>query len=555
MGLSKLFFSKKEDNTKKPISQSNSVSNKYEFVIDDESSFFKLYSLTNKADKFIKMNLLSSDEESEFINEELSKVNINNIKNYFELISNERISQIIEYNSSKKRDIDEEVFVYMSEDKMLAWIILFPAIGEGEDLTGSQLLQALINKGVTFGINYDELYKIPKYDQKCFKLYLIAQGRPPIDGKDGSIVELYTRDINLSQGDLSHVDYAKISLSNKIKEGGVICEIIPPTPAVDGITVTRDLLLPPPKNGQPAYVPKGRNTMLSEDGRYLIAKKSGYIGYSGKNFQVKPVLEIFNGVKEHDEKNINFLGDVHIHGDVVEGTTIRALGDIQVDGLVEGCTIEAGENIIVMGGIQGHNLGTIRAHKSIYAKYIENCEVYAQENIKADCIIDCNIYSNGTVSAETGTGAIIRGVVRSSKGVYAKVIGSKSEVETDIILGGLPCDEAEQKIIAKELNNINREIENISNMKKSVENELKLSKLKLDQYVAQMKIDKFENDFLENANKLNNLSKIVCDKLYTGTNITIGDSTFKAKNTNTNCVIGLKSDGSVDYIMDREVIS
>ncbi len=119
----------------------------------------------------------------------------------------------------------------------------------------------------------------------------------------------------------------------------------------------------------------------------------------------------------------------------------------------------------------------------------------------------------------------------------------------------MPCDEAEQKIIAKELNNINREIENISNMKKSVENELKLSKLKLDQYVAQMKIDKFENDFLENANKLNNLSKIVCDKLYTGTNVTIGDFTFKAKNINTNCVIGLKSDGSVDYIMNREVIS
>ena len=557
MDLSKLLFLRKQNIEKKTnnisesddISESQSISNKFDIVIDSYSSFFRLYSISTKKYNELKINLLSDDEENEFFTEEIFNLESENIKKSIELESNKRLEQIFSINNSNIKDLDETSFVYVSTNKMFAWILLFPAVGDGEKLTGSQLLQTLIDNGVTFGINYDKLYAIPKYDDRYFNLYLVAKGRLPIEGKDGSIVELYNRnvDINLPNNELSHVDYAKINLSNKIKEGGVICEIISPTQGISGITVTRDLLMPPPKNGQPAYIPKGRNTTLSEDGRYLIAKKSGYIGYSGNKFQVKPVLEIFNSIKNDDEKNINFLGDVHIHGDVCEGTVIRATGDIKIDGIIESCTLEAGENIVVMSGIQGYHGSTIRAHKSIYAKYLENCDVYAQENIKADCIIDCNIYSNGSVTTETGMGVIFRGTIRSAKGVYAKVIGSKAEIETNIILGGLPCDEVEKTLIAKELKDINIEIETISNMPKSVENEMKLSKLRLNQYVAEMKLDKFEKDF-ELNNKEYDLCKVVCKKVYPGTNVTIEQSTFKVNNINSDCIIGLKENGSIDYI-------
>lgn len=552
MNLSKLLFVKKENTEKSQIdiSKSKSISNKFEIVINSEDSLFKLYSLTNKNSNSLNLCLLSNEEENEFFTEEIFKLEKENIKKSVELEANKRLKQIYTNNNLNKKKLNETAFAYVSDNKMLAWILLFPAIGDGEKLTGSQLLQILIDKGVTFGIDYDKLYNIPEDMDRCFKLHLIACGRPPIEGIDGSIVELYPRniDINLPHGILSHVDYAKISLSNKIQEGGVICEIIPATQGISGITVTRDLLMPPPKNGKPAYIPKGRNTILSEDGRYLVAEKSGYIGSSGENFQVKPVLEIFNDIKFHDEKNINFLGNIHIHGDVCEGVTIRAIGDVQIDGIIESCVIEAGENIVALGGIQGYHGSTIRAHKSVYAKYLENCDVYAQENIQADCIIDCNVYSNGTVTAETGLGAIVRGTVRSSKGVYAKIVGSKAEVETNIILGGLPCDEAERKIIIKELQDINNQIESISSMPKSAENEGKLSKLRLNQCVAKMKLDKFEKDFSKKNITKEDMRKLVCKKIYPGTNVTVEESTLKVEKINSDCVIGLKKNGSVDYM-------
>lgn len=169
---------------------------------------------------------------------------------------------------------------------------------------------------------------------------------------------------------------------------------------------------------------KGRNTEISQDGLHLISTHIGHVEFSGNEFQVNPILDIEGNVNPLIG-NINFLGDIHIHGDVCCGVSIRATGNIQVDGVIEACIIEAGKNIVVSSGIQGQNSAIIKAHKCVYAKYLENCKVYAKEDVYADCIIGCNIYSNGSIKATTGRGAIIGGTICSSKEVLANSIGSK----------------------------------------------------------------------------------------------------------------------------------
>ena len=97
---------------------------------------------------------------------------------------------------------------------------------------------------------------------------------------------------------------------------------------------------------------------------------------------------------------------------------------MQIDGVVQDCTIEAGESVIVLDGIQGQYSTTIRAHKSVYAGYLEHCTVYARESVQANCIVDFHVYCNVPVTARTGLGAIVSGSIQRAKGVSSKVIGS-----------------------------------------------------------------------------------------------------------------------------------
>ena len=78
--------------------------------------------------------------------------------------------------------------------------------------------------------------------------------------------------------------------------------------------------------------------------------------------------------------DINFLGDVCIHGDICSGFTVRAIGNITVGGVVEACTVEAGGDLVVSGGVQGDNQAVIRAQRNIFAKFIENSCVYVKDS-------------------------------------------------------------------------------------------------------------------------------------------------------------------------------
>ena len=239
-------------------------------------------------------------------------------------------------------------------------------------------------------------------------------------------------------------------------------------------------------------MPQGRNTILSEDGRFLLAARDGHVAFNGRNYQVKPVLEISKDVSG-DTGIVNYLGDIHIHGDVFRGAAIRAMGSIQIDGVVEDCYIEAGEDLVVSSGVQGQDHGVIQAHRSIYAKYLEHCRVYAQESVQSDCVIDCEVYSNGTVRVRTGRGVIIGGTVRAAREVDASTVGSKAERATDIVLGGMPCDDLERRQIQAEVESAQASLQATEAAPATPERNQSLAKQRMGLYVARMKLEHLEN--------------------------------------------------------------
>lgn len=439
---------------------------------------------------------------------------------------------------SPKTSLDEAAFVFLSSDEMAAWLLLFPPVGQGRELTMSRLEQILAAQGVVSGINCRLLCKVSLRPQPYFQLIPIACGTAPVPGRDGSVTDRFPRSAEQASAvdELGQADYLSLNLVHEIQQDDVICEIVPPTPGIPGSTVTGKTL--PAKDGEDPTIPQGRNTYLSADGRYLLAARQGHVEFSGRGFQVKPVLNLPD-CTDGSPRSIKFLGDIHIHGDVCCGTSICASGNIQVDGVIESCTIEAGENIIVSSGVQGQNGAVLHAQRSVYAKYLEHCSVYARESIQADCIINSNLYSNGTVRVCTGRGAIIGGTVRASHTVSANIVGSKAERETMIILGGLPCEEAERRQVCAEVEKIDQAISDLQRQVKDP-SDSKLSKLRLNLCVAKMKLEKFDKDLAAqfDADHCDNTRLLRCKIAYPGTVVTVDGDPLRIHREEHDCSIG-----------------
>lgn len=407
----------------------------------------------------------------------------------------EAVEECYGKNAAFPADQEEKALVHLSEDKMAAWLLFLPPMGKGQRLTQLAFEQQLVDQGAIHGIDEELVCQLLDLPDRYFCLFLIARGIPSVAGQDGYIVDRVSRaeaEPSSKLGELAKADYNMLHLVRKIEKGDVICEIVRATKATPGVTVSGEMI--PGKDGKKPEIPAGRNTALSEDGRYLIASRSGHLEFSGLNFLVKPVLTIAGNV-DRSTGDVNFLGDVHIQGDVTSGCTVRAMGNIQIDGAIEICTIEAGENLIVSSGVQGQDRAVIRAHKNVFAKYLEHCTVYARNSVQADCIIDCEICSNGIVRARTGRGAIIGGVIRAAQEVTADIIGSKAERLTRIVLGGLPCERYERMQIVHELQQSKKELEQLWPWMHRPEKKKEIAALETAVRVAQLKLDRFDKEY------------------------------------------------------------
>lgn len=441
--------------------------------------------------------------------------------------------------------LEEGSLVLVSSDKMAAWLFLFPPVGVGPELTTPQLLRALLDHDVTGGIDWRMLRLIPKTPDRYFTPLPIARGTPPRPGRGGRVIDRVPRTLEgqIQAEGLGLENYTTLRLVRDIGAGDVICEIVPPGPGVPGSTVTGEEI--PAPSGQPAEPPAGRNTRLTEDGRFLVAACAGHVSFTGRSFQVKPVLHL-DEADLSPVSSVNFLGDVHIHCDLPGGASVRATGNIQIDGAVENCSVEAGENIIVSSGVHGQNQATLYAHKQVYAKYLEHCAVYALQDVFADCIINCDVYSNGTVQARTGRGVLIGGTIRAARKILAGTAGSKAERPIHLVLGGRPCEAAQGAQLQDELQRIAGEIDELLRQPVSSEREARLAKLRMNRCIAQAKLDKVNRE-LEALLTLSRQQRtadtqVVCGAVYPGVLVTIDGVSLPVDRVRQDCTIGLIGD-------------
>ena len=446
-------------------------------------------------------------------------------------------------------DADASVLVFVPQDQLSAWVMVYPPSGNGRELNREMLSAVLRAENISEGVDEALLNDLPNQRDCYFNLRMVARGIKPVDGKDGYVEELFPRktEREYTINDHNQVDYTALNLVRNVDKGDVICRITPPTEGHPGKTVRGEPI--PAKSGKKADIPKGRNTALSEDGLSLIATMSGHVQFTGRYFEIRTVLEI-SGDVDFSTGNLNHLGDIHIHGDVRSGFTVRAMGNVTVDGVVEDTSVEASGDLIVRGGVQGNGKAVLRSHQNIYAQYLESCSVYAKGELHSDCVISCDVYCDGLVEVTTGRGSIIGGHILAGGPVRAGSVGARSEIRTEITLGGHPCEDVERDEVLRELQSMERDWENTERQPDSPAKQKRMADLRLKTAISRMKLEKFKKS-LEQDDEANEAEdsdmRLIAGTVYPGTILSIHGQNLLVRDEVRSCIATLR-DGEIKFI-------
>lgn len=329
---------------------------------------------------------------------------------------------------TKKHD----VVIRTSYDELEAYLML-PVIRFEERYTKEEIMDALSAKRVTVGLDHEFIDKMIS-DRLYGREYLIAKGEAAEDGKDGYYEFHFDTNLNnrpLAREDGS-VDYWTIHAVEIVEEGQVIAIYHEPILGKNGMTVTGKPINA--KRGRPQPPLTGKGFDRSEDNLVYTANMTGKIDKRDNRIMISEVYEIYGNV-DMNTGNINFRGDVLIHGNVTAGMTVIATGSITVDGTVEACTMEAGKDIILRGGVLGAYRTQIKSKMNIYAKFIEYATIEAEGIIDANSVLDCNVTSYDRVFINGRKASIVGGTVYGAKGVETDRCGNDKEIKTRVEAG------------------------------------------------------------------------------------------------------------------------
>ena len=333
---------------------------------------------------------------------------------------------------------EEKPIVRMTADSMEPYVMLITP-DDGGEYTIESLQKALDDRGVKYGI--DEAALTELIDEKKYGVEtLVAQGTEPVDGKDGYYD--YNFNCNFDKKPLIRPDgtedYWSVKSIESVVQDQVIAEYHPCVEGMDGKTVTGKPI--PAKRGREQLPLKGKGFERKDDNTY-VALMSGKIETQNDRVVILPVHEL-SGNADLSSGNIDFHGDVVIHGSVESGVIVKASGTITVDGIVEACTLEAGKDIILRSGMLGGNKASVKTKGSITAKFFEFTRIECAGDIRADVLMDCQVQCFGKIIMNGKRGSIIGGLTHGVCGIEVTTLGNDAEKKTVIMAGGRPGGDA-----------------------------------------------------------------------------------------------------------------
>ena len=368
----------------------------------------------------------------------------------------------------------------------------------------------------------------------------MAEAILPVDGRDARIYYHFETDrskLKIKQNEAGQVDYKELNRLQNVIEGQPVAQKMLPERGKAGKNIFGKYL--EAKNGKDIPLPLGKNVHVDADGRTILASTNGEVMLINGKIYVEPI-KVLDKVSV-ESGHIKFLGTVIVKGDVEDGYDIEASGNIEVGGNVGKCNLKADGEIIVKQGIMGKDEGFIKAGKSLWAKFIQNAKVEAEEYVYVqDAIMNSNIKSNKKILLVGKNARIVGGHLFATEEIHAKVIGSSGGGSETILEVGIDPRAKErltdlqdrQGVIVRELENLDLDISTLENQKKvrktlpgDKEEKLKQLKKHHDEIFAESeKITSESQQIQQHLRELKVIGKIsVANTIFAGVQLYIRD--------------------------------
>ncbi len=384
------------------------------------------------------MPLKNDDILTYLVKKQYNDIDLSIIKEFVDTAAKEANAYVKVIDGTRLPE-NEYALITTGADRRMAKLRLFPPSNEGKRISMADLMDLIKQNGIKYGIIEKNIEIALKGRIYCTDI-LIAKAKLPVQGRSASIE--YFFDANKTStpqmADDGSVNFHKLDMIERVKEGQLLARLTPAERGTDGTDV-----LGMPLN--PAKVTvlslkHGKNIHLSDDKLEMYSDVSGNVTLVDDTVFVSNVYEVPADVGP-STGDIDYDGSVEVKGNVLTGYTVKASGDITVNGAVEGAVLDAGGKIVLKRGIQGMGKG----------------------NMKAE---------GDSVQVHGKRGLIAGGKVRSATRIETKTAGSSMGTQTDLEVGIDPA-------IIDKYHAIEKEIELLSNEKEKLMQNLQILQKRL----------------------------------------------------------------------------
>lgn len=348
--------------------------------------------------------------------------------------------------------VNETVVVSVMADRMSVKGRFYPPTEGGSLLDRDDIISEMVRSGVKYGVVEDTIAQFLN-NRQYEETLVIAEATKQVEGSDAVIKFFFNTDLTQKPkvNEDGSVDFHHLDVISSVSAGDLLAELTPAVQGKPGIDVCGGLLRPVKVKQKILRV--GKNIKLSEDGLKAYSEVDGHATMEGEQIFVSNMYDVPANV-DTSTGDIEYEGNVLVHGNVLAGFSITAKGNIVVEGVVEGANLRAGGHIILKRGIQGMDRGILKANGNVISRFIESATVEAGGYVSADAIMHSNVSAKGDITVDGKKGFISGGNIRSGTMVSAKTIGSSMGTSTNIEVG------IEPEII-KEYHNLGKEQETL----------------------------------------------------------------------------------------------
>lgn len=333
-------------------------------------------------------------------------------------------------------EVDEIMKVKVTPDKMYAIARFYPPSEGRKRANADEFERDLKALKINTGILSETLKKHEEDPEYCTNV-VVALGTKPVQGKNASIEYMFQTDRKAKPRlkDDGSVDFHHLDNISHVSKGDVLAVLTREDLGSPGVDIYGMQVRPARVERQ--TLKHGNNIQLSDDGLQLISLVDGHVTLEGDRVFVSDNYDVPADV-DNSTGDIEYNGSVTIKGNVRTGFSVRASGNIEIFGVVEGANISADGDIILHRGIQGMGKGKLVCKGNLISKFIESADINVEGYIETDTILHSNVIAKGDIYVRGKNGNIMGGKVRSSVLIEATRIGSAMGTTTEVEVGTDP---------------------------------------------------------------------------------------------------------------------